>query len=264
MKTPMTPYLPPVDKLLTYGGTKLKVIPNYVEELGFSAEHIPQLISMASDKHLHAADMDSLESWAPVHAWRVLGQLRATEAIEPLIALFHELDDDWSTTELPDIFGAIGPAAIEPLQAYLADSSHDSFDRATAMNSLSRIAQNFSDVRNECIAILTQQLERFADNEPVFNAFLIGDLIDLKAVESAPIMERAFAADNVDTFLIGDWDYVQVSLGLKDPIEVPKPKFTMEEMLARFAPKNQQKTSLGFAPSQSSKAQKSSKKKKKK
>jgi HEAT repeat protein len=30
------------------------------------------------------ADQNSMEVWAPVHAWRALGQLRAEEAIKPL------------------------------------------------------------------------------------------------------------------------------------------------------------------------------------
>jgi hypothetical protein len=153
----------------------------------------------------------------------------------------------------------IGPAAIDPLQAYLADSSHDSFDRATAINSLSQIAQKFPDVRNECVAILTQQLEQFADNESEFNAFLIGELLDLNAVESATVMERAFAANKVDTFVVGDWDDAQVSLGLKDASEVPKRKFPIELRLRNFAPQPQKlRSSSGFAPLPSQKALKSS------
>src|SRR5579864_7878643 len=48
-----------------------------------------------------------------VHAWRALGQLRAVEAVEPLLELFDRLeDDDWVHEELPAVFGLIGPARI--------------------------------------------------------------------------------------------------------------------------------------------------------
>ncbi|WP_026731301.1 HEAT repeat domain-containing protein [Fischerella sp. PCC 9605] len=260
----MATYPSPVNKLLTYGDCrKFQEIPNYIEELGFSSEHIPDLIRMATDQQLNSSDLDGLEIWAPIHAWRALGQLRAEAAIEPLISLFHELDDDWSSSELPDIFGKIGPAAIPALQAYLADSSHDSYDRATAATSLTKIAENHPDTRNQCIAILTQQLELFADNDIELNAFLIGELIDLKAVESASVMERAFAAERVVPFIVGDWNEVQVSLGLKDPTEVPERKFSLEERIDYFALKPQSQKPRGFSTTSDQKQKKKNKKNKK-
>lgn len=54
-----------------------------------------------TNKELHFTYLDSLEVWAPVHAWRALGQLRATEAIEPLITLFHDVEDEWNNFDLP-------------------------------------------------------------------------------------------------------------------------------------------------------------------
>ena len=73
--------------------------------LGLTSEHIPALIRMATDEELNWANADSLEVWAPVHAWRALGQLHAEEAIEPLMRLFHEHDDsDWVGEELPIVY----------------------------------------------------------------------------------------------------------------------------------------------------------------
>lgn len=90
---PEPAYQPPVSKLLTYGDLnkmKLKSWPNYVIRLGFTAEHIPELLRMISDRVLWEADSDSLEVWATAHAWRTLAQLGAIELIDPLMALFRE------------------------------------------------------------------------------------------------------------------------------------------------------------------------------
>jgi hypothetical protein len=67
--------------------------PDYLA-LGLGPEHIPDLIRMATDEELNQADSESLKVWANVHAWRVLGQLRAAAAIEPLFSLLHRTDDD--------------------------------------------------------------------------------------------------------------------------------------------------------------------------
>jgi HEAT repeat protein len=179
-----TNYSAPVGKLLMYGDCRnFKKWPNYLE-LGLTKEHIPELIRMATDEELAWADSDSLEVWAPTHAWRALGQLRAEEAIDPLMSLFHELEEDeWVGEELPEVYGMIGPKAIPVLAAYLADTSHNMFPRLRAAHSLERIGNQHPETRDECVTVLTRQLERFADNDPEFNGLLISYLVDLKAPE---------------------------------------------------------------------------------
>ena len=60
---------------------------------------------------------------------------------------------------------------------------------------------------------------------PGLNGFLINSLIDLRAVEAASLMERAFAADSVDISIMGDWEDVQIELGLLDERQTPKPHY---------------------------------------
>ena len=79
----MKNYTAPVNALLSYGDPR-KLIrqqgqewPAYVSELSFDKTHIDELITMATDPDLNSADSESSEVWAPLHAWRTLGQLRA-------------------------------------------------------------------------------------------------------------------------------------------------------------------------------------------
>ena len=235
---PVDPYPSPVNKLLTYGDCReFSEWPDYVSELGLGPEHIPDLVRMSIDEDLNRADPESLEVWAPVHAWRALGQLRAEAAIEPLMPLFDDLDDegsDWVLEELPMVYGMIGPASLPELSAYLADSSHGEYPRVAVTACLEHIGKNHPDARAECAAILTRQLERFEENPVTLNAFLISPLMDLKAMESLPVIERAFAADCVDLSVFGDWEDVQIRLGLKPHREKPRPSlFNLDEYRAR-------------------------------
>jgi hypothetical protein len=217
-------YSSPVSELLTFGDCRnFRGWPNYLD-LGLRSEHVPELVEMATDEELNWADSESLEVWAPVHAWRALGQLRAVPAIEPLLRLFHELEDsDWVTEELPEVYGMIGREAIPALARYLDDAAHGLWPRVTAASSLEQIAAGDPSARGECIAILSRQLQRFTENDPTLNGFLISYLVKLRAVEAAPLMERAFAADGVDLSILGDWEDVQVELGLKAARETPRP-----------------------------------------
>ena len=68
-----------------------------------------------------------------------------------------------------------------------------------------------------------QQLQDFANEEREFNAFTISSLINLQAVEAVPVIEQAFAADKVDWSIQGDWEEVQIALGLLTERITPKP-----------------------------------------
>ena len=232
-------YSPPVEQLLIYGDCRQMDFENwhnYPEELGITSEHIPELIRMATDADLREFNVDEPQCWASVHAWRILGQLRAEAAIEPLMSLFHEQEEDeWMSEEMPIVYAMISQTAISALTAYLADSSHGTFPRTTASNCLTRIGQTHPDARSDCVATITQQLELFNENEPDLNGFLICSLIRLKAVESAPVIERAFAAKRVDEFIPGKWESVQVALGLKEAEEVPQQQFNKNEVLEYLA-----------------------------
>src|ERR1700683_258552 len=106
-------YRAPAAKLLSLGEPGLNERLD-CGAMGVSAENIPDLIRMATDERLNNAPGSSKLVWAPVHAWRALGQLRAVEAFEPLLKLFQRIDDfadDWIGTDLPAALAQIGAAA---------------------------------------------------------------------------------------------------------------------------------------------------------
>jgi hypothetical protein len=230
----------PVDRLLTYGSCQGQPDwPDYLT-LGLTAEHVPELIRMALDSELDERDEHDMAMWAPVHARRALGQLRAAAAAEPLTQLFRrvdELDDDWVGEQLPVIYGMIGEAAIPVLSAYLADSAHGLWARTAAAQSLVEIARQHSETRETCVAALSRQLERFVENNASLNGSIVADLVEVKAVESAQVIEQAFVFDRVDTMVIGDWEDVQVKLGLKAERETPPNISDWDHLVAETAPR---------------------------
>jgi hypothetical protein len=218
-------YQPPVSRLLEIGDPRERPNDDYLA-LGIGAEHIPELIRMAQDADLDNAGSDSAEVWAPVHARRALGRLRAEPAIQPLLGLLHRIDDeddDW-IDDLSTVFGQIGPAALAPLEAYVASDQHPLHARGIASEGLVSVGKLHPASREAAVAALTHLLENFAEpgREPALNAFLISDLVELDAVEAAPLMQRAFAARVVAEDVIGDWQAVQVELGLKDERDAPR------------------------------------------
>jgi len=211
-----TSYPSPVDKLQTFGDCrKFSECPNYLE-LGFGPEHVADLIRMATDEALNTADSDSLEVWAPIHALYTLGQLRAEAAIQPIVGLFNQIEasDNEAVIGLSEVMGMIGPAAIPALAAFVSNPANKMYPRTYAGDGLEKIGKQYSAVREECIRSIVAAVENFEKNESALNGFLIANLLGLKAVEAALVMERAFVAGCVDETIAGDWKDVQIKLGL--------------------------------------------------
>lgn len=223
-----TSYTSPVDKLLAFGDCReLREWPNYLE-LGLGQEHVSDLIRMATDEALNTAASDSLEVWAPIHALRALGQLRAEAAIQPIIGLFDrtEASDNYAVTGFSGALGMIGPAAIPALAAFIADPAHNMYARSYAGDSLAAIGKRHPAARDECIRSIVAGMQDFEKNQPELNGFLLVNLLDLKAVEAAPAIERAFAAGCVDETIAGDWEDIQIDLGLLDERKT-KPTYSL-------------------------------------
>jgi hypothetical protein len=210
-----TPYPPPLDQLLALGRPECGHRKEWLDYLamGFTAEHVPELMRMVRDETLDVEE--GPEAFAYVHAWRTLGLLRAEAAIDLLLECM-ELDNDWAHEELPMVVGMIGPAAIDPLRSALGRWSLalEPWAAGIAGCALVEVAQRFPETRDAVVEILARQLRWWGRHDPILNTMLIHDLVDLKAVEAAPVMEEAFAADMVGTDLNDDWEDVQVALGL--------------------------------------------------
>ena len=209
-------YNPPLDQLLWLGQTQ----PGWLSyaELGIGSQHIPELLRMATDKQLGAEYGDTLEFWGTAHARRALAQLGATTVVEPFIQLFREWRDDVVSEDLPIVLAKIGPPAIDALKDYLAEESAEKeWQGSHASESLEFIARKHPESRERCVSILVKQLEHFAKQDSLTNAFLIYSLIRLQAVEAANIIEQVLTSIHeyeIEADLTGDWFHAQYQLGL--------------------------------------------------
>jgi hypothetical protein len=217
-------YLAPVSALLTLGSPKghrnVDDWPDYVTGFGFTSEHIPELGRLALDSALWEEEYwERPEITAYVHAYRVLGQLRDEAAIPYLIQIIDtEEDSDWVLEEISYAVSLIGPAAIPMLKESLERAKENLFIGMTVVDCFEKMGLIHPETKAECIAILTAKLEKAEGNDPGINGSIVATLvIDFKAKEALPVIEKAFAGNYVDEMIMGDWYDVQVEFGLKAP-----------------------------------------------
>lgn len=223
-------FTPPIEQFLNFGEPDEFDSRDYLQD-GITAADIPELIRMATSHELNRAPFPSSLVWARIHAWRAVGQLRAAEAVQPLLDLLKYIDedqDDWIGEDLPRVFGQLGPVALAPLGAYLDDAANPLWARVAAEESIHNIGKNFPEARSECIEWLTRTLKQFTENDPILNADVIYALTRLQATETLPLIETAFAADRVDEMVNGDWEDIQIQLGLKTARSKPRRKTLLD------------------------------------
>jgi hypothetical protein len=220
-------YAPPVDRLLGLGekAARAQPWPDYAAEFGLDDSHVPELIRLATDESFVDDPGDAF--FGPIHAWRVLGQMEADEAAEPMVERLAggDADFDWMHEELPQVLGMIGDSATPALGRLLSDPEEDLWARIAAARALERVAAHHPETRDEVTGTLIRQLGEHPANDPNLNGFLVSCLIDLEATVAAPLMEEAFQGDNVDISVAGDWEDVQVALGLQEERTTPRPHY---------------------------------------
>ena len=205
-----------------------KGTPDYVSLFSLTHQDVPQLLDLARlwvERKDWPDDKEDMTVYAPIHAWRALAQLQAMEAVPVLLEMTVAMDkthDDWHLEEFPDAFGMIGAEAIPALTDFSKDNQQGLYARICAAHGLCEVAQRHEHTRGRVVAILSQQLEQYDHNDETFNAFLICYLLDLRAVESAEVIERAFAADCVDITIGGNWNNIRFELGVEGLGLVPE------------------------------------------
>jgi len=227
-------YTEPVSKLLTLGRPDNRGWHDYLK-MGITREDIPELIRLVEDKELRwmespadiPEDGDITEWYGQIYAWRALAQLKAEEAIPVLLSILQEIDeygDDWYGEEAFEVFPMIGPAAIRPLAEYLVDTKHGTWARVAASESLQKMVEAHPETKDECAAAIVSALLGYKDNDESLNGSMISDLLQMNAArEHVGLIEEAFKSGNVDEAVDGDFEDIQVRLGLIEKRATPRP-----------------------------------------
>ncbi|MDO9476883.1 MAG: UPF0149 family protein [Pseudohongiella sp.] len=201
--------------------------PDYLTLYGFTDQDLSELLMMVADPQYDELDEDDPAVWAPLHAWRVLGQLRNPLAVRPLIRLFPRLCEvDSALSELCLVFGMIGPAAIPALARRWQKPAHEQFVQVMAMDSLTQVALQHPGSRAQVLNVFRDYLAAPSAQRRTVNGLLVSNLLNLKAVECIDEIREMYQRKLVDISCAGDIEDVEIELGLRDERETPPPDYS--------------------------------------
>src|SRR5215207_4727106 len=79
-------YPSPLDQLLTLGNAlEIADINERIAQIGFSQEHVPDLVRMTRDRALNTVQSEADAGWAPIHALTALASLDVSAHVAELL-----------------------------------------------------------------------------------------------------------------------------------------------------------------------------------
>lgn len=227
--------LPERFKLLFEWGTPMKPGYSYRDwedylHHGFSDADIPALLELLSDKQLHnSPDVNQLS--VPFYAWRILGQLKSVEAIDPLIAFTIEHQDNgFVSSEVAMALGMIGKPAMAQVAEMLLDDTEAEDQKKTAAETLAAIADEYPELREEVINHFRKYLQSPNPDYRSHNGLIVSHLIDIEAVELIDEIRALYEKDYAELSIAGDLEDVEIELGVRDERSTPRPKYGLAGM----------------------------------
>ncbi len=229
-----TNYPKPIADLFTLGecqsppwGTEKKVWRNYLA-MGFGPEHVPDLERLAVDADILMDESDDPAGWAPMHAWRVLGQLKSLSSIAVLLdhCIVWE-NNDWLVNEARFVFAMMGPSAANVLINRLLDDGQPEEGRVLLSEYIEKVAQCYESIRDDCVQGLACQLKKYNNNSKNFNSSIISSLLELEAVEYTDLIKKVYDENRLYLSEPGDWEDAEIALGLRSKRSTPSPNYHM-------------------------------------
>jgi hypothetical protein len=163
------------------------------------------LLALALDTDL--LHEDAPDCYAPIHALRLLGELRSTEIVAPLLRVIP-IEQDYPGEELPilwadeaaQMIGRQGAAVVEPLWAIADDPDWDMAGRGVALLALAYATSIAPEIRDEVAQAALERLARSEDER--LTAHLISTIASLGVGPAYRQVMDLYRAHKVDTSII--------------------------------------------------------------
>jgi hypothetical protein len=240
------PYSDPVAGLFSIGEPEVNW-PDISANYPLTLEHIPELIRMMTDEKRYSDELEDSETgdllpetYANIHAWRALGELKAVEALPAMVQILPWADqfgDEWVGEELPFAIANMGPQALPVLAQAIQEHAKDNYAWAVsaAIIAIQAINENHPETASDAKEILAKAFSGYRDYSPEVNASLVVGVKDLRVTSAYPLVEEAFQNNAIEQEIVGDWEDFQVNVGLLEKRLTHRPNLRADNSLPNYS-----------------------------
>lgn len=203
------------------------------------AEAVEPLLELAMD--VDALLGEEPASLGPVHALRILGELRPVAAAEPLLRrLPLPVDENPSqgpflwAQEVPQVIAQFGGDILPAVLSVADDTSASPLQRGAAFATLGFLATTTPTLREQIIDELRTRLR--TEQEPVAKGYLVATLAQLKAGDAYTEIMDAYRTKSVDRSVMQASDARQLLLGNQPQRQLDCALHTLDERYDQHGP----------------------------
>ena len=210
------------------------------KEFSFNEEDIEELIRLSLDTRYLISNYGFTEEqeetlfFAGVHAINVLTELKAVEAIEPLIdrMVFENGENDYISESLVAFLGDVGEATLPYLKKLLL-STEEEGDLLSVFDSFERMMKNNSKLEEKVEEVLIAYIKK-ENHEPTNLASAISLLVDRTQDKHIELIRETFNTKEVDFRWRGDLEDIEIDLGLRKERETERPKNELQKLIEAY------------------------------
>ena len=210
------------------------------KKFGFNEENIKELIRLSLDTRYLISNYGFTEEqeetlfFAGVHAINVLTELKAVEAIEPLIdrMVFENGENDYISESLIAFLGDVGEATIPYLEPLLLSTDEGGY-LLSVFDAFEIMIKNNSKLEEKVEEVLIAYIAK-ENHKPINLASAISLLVDRTQDKHIELIRKTFDTKEVDFRWRGDLEDIEIDLGLRKERETERPKNELQKLIEAY------------------------------
>lgn len=203
------------------------------------SDAVGPLLELALD--IEALRQPEPASLGPVHALRLLGELKPIEAAAPLLRHLPLPADEqptqapflWSQ-EVPQIVANLGPEVLPLALEIASDLEAPALQRGSAAATLGFLATTAPELREQIIQALRERLQ--AEPDATARGYIVATLAQLQARDAYSEIMDAYKDKRVDRSVMSAADARQLLLGTQQQRQLECALHTLDERYEQHGP----------------------------
>lgn len=210
--------------------------------LAFSPQELQDMVDLLNSDFPGGAVSEIEWDHATIHSWRALGSTGEVQYLDLFLSLLRpalEIGDELFLDEFAHWVSGMGTPALAPLLHALANPDEEDVAFLEQLASTLTLLTDPDEHRDLLTTGIVPLLER-QTNARDLNAYLIGILLELKAVEHLDLIRTLYQENLVNVVILGDLEGVEMNLGTRTKRSTPTPNLAgLEAKLSREARRKQ-------------------------
>jgi hypothetical protein len=184
---------------------------DYKTDFGITEKDFDELVSIILESDLEEVEEDASPTrMLPLHAWRALGQLGNTKAIDPLLkALVDEKNEEahYFNVELPKVIKLIGIESLDELRSFLNKDDISWFYKLVIIKSIILLAETKDGYEDNTLNLVVYVLKDYNNQDSSYISSILSIFPKSESLKIKELALELLRNNKIDFEIIGEEEF---------------------------------------------------------